>query len=125
MPGFNGSRSAILDMGNTLSSGRSQKGKTLDVELFDSSTGPTLPICEPRPTDTRPVSHSDSLDCPDFLKDGFETEFSNFKRELKLKVKEYGDAIQPHTDEGGEAYYIGDAYEAVKAKWADEWRIPK
>ncbi|KAK5115687.1 hypothetical protein LTR62_000776 [Meristemomyces frigidus] len=29
--------------------------------------------------------------------------------------------IQPHTDEGGDAYYIGDFYEP--AKCADEWRI--
>jgi hypothetical protein len=29
--------------------------------------------------------------------------------------------IQPHTDEGGDAYYIGDAYE--DAKCADEWEI--
>jgi len=29
--------------------------------------------------------------------------------------------IQPHTDEGGDAYYIGDAYEASKC--AHEWEI--
>lgn len=29
--------------------------------------------------------------------------------------------IQPHTDEGGDAYYIGDAYEP--AKCANEWAI--
>lgn len=29
--------------------------------------------------------------------------------------------IQPHTDDGGEPYYIGDAYEP--AKCAEEWAI--
>ena len=29
--------------------------------------------------------------------------------------------IQPHTDDGGDAYYIGDAYEP--AKCAHEWAI--
>ena len=29
--------------------------------------------------------------------------------------------IQPHTDDGGDAYYIGDAYEP--AKCATEWAI--
>lgn len=29
--------------------------------------------------------------------------------------------IQPHTDEGGDAYYIGDAYDS--AKCAHEWAI--
>ena len=31
--------------------------------------------------------------------------------------------IVPHTDAGGDAYSIGDAYEGIKC--AQEWRIPK
>jgi hypothetical protein len=40
---------------------------------------------------------------------------------LKAKVEDFEDAVQPHTDEGGDPHYIGDAYE--EAKCAHEWRI--
>lgn len=105
-------------MGNTFSSRHGPKGKTLELETPPGRH--TLPVHEVRLTDTRPV---DLLPCPDSLKGGFEQEFSKLKDELKAKVIDYQDAIQPHTDEGGEAYYIGDAYEDVTAKYAAEWRV--
>lgn len=37
------------------------------------------------------------------------------------KIRDFEDAVQPHTDEGGDAHYIGDAYE--EAKCAHEWEI--
>ncbi|KAM3421811.1 hypothetical protein BST61_g2189 [Cercospora zeina] len=37
------------------------------------------------------------------------------------KVKTWKDAIQPHTDEGGDAHYIGDAYEDVSPRCAEDW----
>ncbi|KXT12507.1 hypothetical protein AC579_10345 [Pseudocercospora musae] len=43
-------------------------------------------------------------------------------KKQRRKIREWGDAIQPHTDEGGDAYYIGDAYEA--AQCAHEWKVP-
>lgn len=107
-------------MGNTFSSRQGLQGKTLELET--SPNKHTLPVHEVRLTDTRRVN---PLPCPDSLKGGFEWEFSKLKDELKAKVIEYQDAIQPHTDEGGEAYYIGDAYEDVNVKWSQEWKVEK
>lgn len=110
-------------MGNILSSRQSQKDKTSSHELETPSDGRTLPLHE-----TATPAHNTELvppSCPNTLKGGFEQEFHKLKPELKVKVVEYGDAIQPHTDEGGEAYYIGDAYEDVKATWANEWKVEK
>lgn len=101
-------------MGNTLSSRRSLQGKTLEHELEASSlptNGSHLP--------------SHSLPVSRLQKDCFEVEFDKLKVELRAKVLDYGDAVQPHTDEGGEAYYIGDAYEGVESEWAAEWKVKK
>lgn len=58
-------------------------------------------------------------------KDCFQVEFEKLKPELRAKVLDYRDAVQPHTDEGGDSYYIGDAYEDVNPKWAAEWKFDK
>lgn len=43
------------------------------------------------------------------------------KPSLTPREREEQCYIQPHTDAGGDAYYIGDAYEP--AKFANEWAI--
>ncbi|CAK4031897.1 hypothetical protein DOTSEDRAFT_73705 [Lecanosticta acicola] len=40
------------------------------------------------------------------------------------KIDKFGDAVQPHTDEGGEPYFIGDAYQDINPVFASEWAIP-
>lgn len=52
-------------------------------------------------------------------------EIAKLRPELKAKVIEWQDAIHPHTEEGGDPYYIGDAYEPINADCASEWRLPK
>lgn len=107
-------------MWTKVSSWLSPKGKTLDPELDGSLEKHTLPTHQTKSSkDTTPVS------CPEFLRGGFEYEFAKLKPDLQAKIAEYQDAIQPHTDEGGEAYYIGDAYEKIVRKWADEWKVDK
>ncbi|CZT16050.1 uncharacterized protein RCC_01890 [Ramularia collo-cygni] len=114
-------------MGNAVSSWCGPKVKTLDDEheLATPRNGHTLPFHGIKSANTiLPVLASNPLECPESLKgEVFEEEFRNFKDDLKAKVIEYQDAIQPHTDEGGEAYYIGDAYEKVTARWAAEWAV--
>ncbi|KAK3674528.1 hypothetical protein LTR78_005614 [Recurvomyces mirabilis] len=46
----------------------------------------------------------------------------NLRRVPTLQELERECRIQPHTDEGGDAYYIGDFYD--KGKCAAEWRLP-
>lgn len=41
------------------------------------------------------------------------------------RVRYWKDAIQPHTDEGGDAYYIGDAYESINPVCYQEWSVSK
>ncbi|KAF7195353.1 hypothetical protein HII31_03245 [Pseudocercospora fuligena] len=53
----------------------------------------------------------------------FKMEFDRLPEHLQRRVTEWEDAIQPHTDEGGDAYYIGDAYEAINWKCAQEWAV--
>ncbi|PPJ56794.1 hypothetical protein CBER1_05975 [Cercospora berteroae] len=40
---------------------------------------------------------------------------------VRDKIEKFKDAIQPHTDEGGDAHYIGDAYAEVDSDCAREW----
>ena len=40
---------------------------------------------------------------------------------VRTKVQTYKDKIQPHTDEGGDAHYIGDAYDEVDETCHREW----
>ncbi|KXS94952.1 hypothetical protein AC578_6127 [Pseudocercospora eumusae] len=51
-----------------------------------------------------------------------EDDNGKLSKKQKRRIREWGDAIQPHTDEGGDAYYIGDVYEP--AKCAHEWKVP-
>lgn len=39
------------------------------------------------------------------------------------KIEDYGDSIQPCTDEGGDAYFIGDAYSETDNTFSQEWPI--
>lgn len=39
----------------------------------------------------------------------------------RFKVKTFRDAVQPHTDEGGDADYIGDCYGPVNEICHKEW----
>lgn len=111
-------------MGNQLSSRRSPKGKTLEHEL-PSRDRHTLPVHKVKTTGTRLLEPPPKpLECPDFMKGGFEQDWDKLKDiNLKKKVIEYRDAIQPHTDEGGDAYYIGDAYEAINRIHSAAWRV--
>lgn len=109
-------------MGNIVSSRRSSKSKTLDHELEASPNRQPLPINGIKPSN----SDTAQIPCPDSLTGHpFEQEFYKLKTDLQQKVVDYQDAIQPHTDEGGEAYYIGDAYEDIALKWASEWAVSK
>lgn len=40
---------------------------------------------------------------------------------VRTKIQTYKDKIQPHTDEGGDAHYIGDAYDEVDETCHKEW----
>ncbi|CAK1360116.1 hypothetical protein CB0940_06217 [Cercospora beticola] len=40
---------------------------------------------------------------------------------IREKIRKFKDAIQPHTDEGGDAHYIGDAYAHVNPDCVREW----
>lgn len=51
-----------------------------------------------------------------------ETKLSDEQRE---RLRTWKDAIQPHTDEGGDAYYIGDAYEGIDAECLLQWEVEK
>ncbi|KAI5356973.1 Putative Mg2+ transporter protein, CorA-like/Zinc transport protein ZntB [Septoria linicola] len=50
-------------------------------------------------------------------------DFSKLRPEQIDRLETWEDAIQPHTDEGGDAYYIGDAYEEINPRCANEWRV--
>lgn len=70
-----------------------------------------------------------------------EKEYKKLYFTHKQKIDNWGDAIQPHTDEGGEqptspasteliaipgdAYFIGDAYAHITNTFAKEWTVKK
>lgn len=43
------------------------------------------------------------------------------KKRALTRAKTWLDAVQPHTDEGGNANYIGDFYAEVDKKCLEEW----
>lgn len=53
----------------------------------------------------------------------FDFDTSKLNEEQLSRLRNWKDAIQPHTDEGGDAYYIGDAYARIDPTCAREWRL--
>lgn len=53
----------------------------------------------------------------------FVPDLSKLSPEQIWRLNNWEDAIQPHTDEGGDAYYIGDAYEPINPVCARKWKI--
>jgi len=85
-------------------------GQTLAKPLFGSSRGKDVDDDEPGESHCLP-SYRSQQSTP-----------ANLRRVPTLQELEKECRIQPHTDEGGDAYYIGDFYE--KAKCAEEWKLP-
>lgn len=68
-------------------------------------------------------------------------EYKQLYKKYGAKIDDYGDAIQPHTDEGGkqptspasteliaipgDAYFIGDAYSHITNTFAKDWIVKK
>ena len=55
----------------------------------------------------------------------FDFDKSKLSPAQQHRLETWGDAIQPHTDEGGDAYYIGDAYEGIDSTCLREWRTQR
>lgn len=58
-------------------------------------------------------------------RDIFAIDKSKLSPAQQHRLETWGDAIQPHTREGGDAYYIGDAYAGIDSKCASEWQLAK
>lgn len=85
----------------------------------------------PLPLHNQPV-HNSALqnspgstgnDLPDEIEEQIQMLPEDKRDSVRTKVKTLPSLchIQPHTDEGGDALYIGDAYVDVNAKCAEEW----
>ena len=88
-----------------------------DVELGQTaSTGIQVPITRDQRTNTQVSTTSDDFDTASDV---------DLPGILRVKLAEWQDAIQPHTDEGGNPYYIGDIYGGINADYASAWKVDK
>ena len=87
-------------------------GQVLAQPLFGSSRGKDIVDDDDEPGEGRCLPQYRSQPAAPIL-----------RRVPTLQELEKECRIQPHTDEGGDAYYIGDFYEKT-AKCAAEWELP-
>lgn len=68
------------------------------------------------------IMNSDSLPS-DIEEELSKSEPNEYARALaRDKIRRFGDAIQPHTKEGGNPHYIGYSHEAVNPELLSEWK---
>lgn len=70
-------------------------------------------------------STAESTDSKHPLDSLLDDELAKLRPEMQEKIVEYQDAIQPHTDEGGDVYYIGDAHKPANPACVSDWRLQK
>jgi hypothetical protein len=94
-----------------------------DASVDGNTRTPELPFHHAPPQGEAKSPNSNEYRIPDEIEQELQSLPHSQQIKAREKIKEYRDAIQPHTDEGGDAHYIGDAYEDVNPQCEREWAV--